>query len=141
MNLLIESGAKVDAKNKMGETAIADALRFHPQSDPLQREKDISDMIKTLTILVQNGLSVNDQRNQQNDRSTALQNYLTRTNSIDIRVLDFIFSSGFDPNIIVSLHPKETVADRIWDMRLPEEIHNFIQKKLIEIGYKPKTKK
>ena len=56
-------------------------------------------------------------------------------------VLDFNFSSGFDPNVIVSEHPIETVADRIWDMRLPSEIHDFIQKKLIELGYTPKTKK
>lgn len=143
VNIIIESGAKVDARNKNGETAIAEALRFavHSKNDQMKREKDISDMIKTLSILVQNGLSVNDQRNQQNDHSTALQNYLTRTDAIDIRVLKFIFSNGFDPNIIVSNHPTETVADRIWDMRLPDEIHDFIQVKLTELGYKPKTKK
>lgn len=127
----------------MGETAIADALRFsiHSKNDPNQREKDISNMIETLSILVKKGLSVNDQRNYSNDHSTALQNYLTRIDSVDIRVLDFIFSSGFDPNVIVSEHPIETVADRIWDMRLPSEIHDFIQKKLIGLGYTPKTKK
>ena len=142
VQLIIDSGAKVDAKNKMGETAIAEALRFavHPKNESAQRENYIFNMIKTLSILVKNGLSVNDQRDQMNDHSTALQNYLTRVDSVDIRVLDFIFKSGFDPNIVVSNRPVATVADRIWDLRLPDEIHMFIQNKLLELGYKPKKK-
>ncbi|OHT11235.1 hypothetical protein TRFO_01193 [Tritrichomonas foetus] len=142
VQLIIDRGALVTAKNKMGETAISEALRFaiHSKSEPDKREKDIFDMLETLKILVKNGLSVNDQRNQQNDKSTAIQNYLTRPDSIDIRILDFLFSNGFDYNIVVSTRPAEAVGDRIWDMRLPTDIHDFVQKKLLELGYKPKMK-
>lgn len=142
VELIINCGAKVDARNNMNETAIFEVLRFsvHSKKENMLRERDILDMIKTLSILVKNGLSVNDQRNQQNDHSTALQNYLTRIDSVDTRVIDFMFSHGFDPNIVVSNRPVETVADRIWDLRLPTEIHDFIQKRLLELGYKPKKK-
>ena len=137
---IINQGANINATNIMGETAISEVLRFpiHSKNEMDLREKDISDQLETLKILVEHGLSVNDQRNQQNDRSTAIQNYLTRFESIDIRILDFLFSNGFDPYIIVSNRPSETVGDRIWDARVPVEIHEYICKKLLEIGFKPK---
>lgn len=137
VQLIIERGAKVSTRNANGESAIFYALRFslHSKNDPAMRLHDVANLIETLKILIDNGLDINDQRN---DQSTAVQNYLTRADSVDIQVLEFIFSSGFNPNLVVSKRPIETVSDRIWDLRLSEPIRNFIREKLLSLGYKPK---
>ena len=138
---VIECGADVHAVNANGETAIADALRPRRTTDKSaqSQERSVLDQIATLRILVENGLSVNGQRK---DKSFFVQTYLTRPLSVDVRVLDYMFSAEPDPLNWRLVTPRnETLGDYMWNLRCERsEVKTFLQQKLLEKDYVPKTK-
>lgn len=146
VRFVIEQGADVNAVNNNGETAIAEVLRFSVKGggdDHAQRqERGVLDQIATLKILVEHGLSVNGRRQAGNDRSFFVQNYLTRPQSVDVRVLDYMFSAEYDPlDWRLETKGNETLGDFMWKAQFPSEkseVKTFIQQKLTEMGYKPK---
>ena len=139
---VIECGADVHAVNRNGETAIADALRPRKATDKSasSQERFVLDQIATLRILVENGLSVNGQRK---DKSFFVQTYLTRPSSVDVRVLDYMFSAEPDPldwHLVTARN--ETLGDYMWNLRVPSErseVKTFLQQKLLEKGYTPRS--
>jgi ankyrin repeat protein len=136
---IISLGADVKAKNGAGETAIAEALRFRiaDESEPGTREKDVSDQIATIKILVEAGLSINDRRNRGSDTSFFIVNYLTRENQVDVRVIEYLFSVGIQFETVASESMGKTLGDLMWAMTRDPEIRDLVRSKLIAAGYKP----
>lgn len=141
VKFVIECGADVEARNVNGESAIAEVLRYpiHSPLEPQKRDSDVSNQIATLRILAENGLSVNDRRQVDRDRSPLVQNYLTRavSNFVDVRVLEYMFSVGLDYTMVLN-DGKSTLGDYMWEQNFPPEVKTFLQQKLIEAGYVPR---
>jgi hypothetical protein len=144
VKLVIDAGANVRARNNHGESAIFFALRFpiHKESEPELRDKDISDQIATLKLLVEAGLSVNDRRDCGNDKLLAVVNYLTRTEYlIDVRVVDYLFSAGLDPEIVVKPEGSLRQGDQLLEnTRFGSTLHTFIAQKLQKMGFTPRQR-
>ena len=89
-------------------------------------------------MLFEHGMTVNDRRKCGNDTSTVVQNYVcSDTEKIDFEILDLLFDSGFEPNLIVSDNG-ETVGEKIWN-NSDEAIQNYVRNKLGQLGFTGKT--
>ena len=127
LQLVIDHGAKVDALNKRGENAIADALRFavHKPNEP-EYEEDIDLLIKTLQILVKNGLNFNL---PSYDGSFPILEYIISP-KCNKRVLDYVFSVGIDVNLRCGTKNKETLGESILKLANPK-LKEYLKEKLL----------
>jgi ankyrin repeat protein len=142
VQMVIDGGADVKARNVAGESAIAFALRFpiHKRDQPELRDRDISDQIRTLKKLVDAGLDVNDRRNVGDDDSLAVVNYLLRPDMIDVRVVEFLFDEGLRPETQTR---RGKVRMRLGDYLLEEEsisaeIKSYIVQRLQRMEFRPR---
>lgn len=133
VSLVIEYGAKIDARTKRGETALAYALRTRPrpEKDTDNHRKDINDLLETLKLLNEKGLTFNE---ILNDGSCSALEYMMDSSKADISVMNYIFSTGLDINLQTS---NATLGDCLYKLRFGK-FKDFILEKLNELGYKPK---
>ena len=126
LQIIIDHGTNVRAVNKRGENAIAFALRFavHDPKDQ-EYESDIDSLIKTLEILVSNGLSFNS---PAKDGSFPILEYIISP-KCDQRVLDYVFSVGIDTKQRCNTKRRETLGENMIKLANPKIIE-YIKNKL-----------
>ena len=129
LQLIVDHGANVNARNKKGEDAIAFALRSHirKENEP-GYDDDIDSIIKILEILVGNGLNFNTPRN---DGSYPILEYVINP-KCNIRVLDYIFSVGINFSQKCKTLKNKTLGECLISLA-NSNIKNYLKEKIQQL--------
>ena len=131
VELIIEYGANVRATTKRGENALSFALRTRPrpETDKEGHFIDIDNQLNTLKLLIKHGLSFNY---SLNDKSCSVLEYLMDTSKADLKVIEYIFSTGLDLNMKVA---NSTLGEKLYTLKFGK-YKDFILSQLEKQGFK-----